>query len=145
MRHIWLSSPLLLVPGIRYCTRKYNVPTAAIGTLDQDRVANRLCQLKCILDAASFQGTTGDRWDLAQISQFAGSNLVAQGLNGLGGRANPHQSGFCDARGEIGVLGKEAVSGGGLLARPTLRRPRESLPDSGRSQQRSSHPGCRRK
>lgn len=32
MRHIWLSSPLLLVPGIRYCTRKYNVPTAAIGT-----------------------------------------------------------------------------------------------------------------
>lgn len=32
MRHNWLSSPLLLVPGIRYCTRKYNVPTAAIGT-----------------------------------------------------------------------------------------------------------------
>ena len=88
-----------------------SAPTAAIGALDQDRVANGVCQLECILDAASFQGTTGDRWDLARISQFAGSNLVPQCFDGLGGRANPHQSGFCDAGGEIGVLGKEAVSG----------------------------------
>ena len=87
-----------------------SAPTAAIGALDQDWVANRLCQLKCILDAAAFQGTTGDRWDLARISQFAGSNLVTQGLDSLGGRTNPHQAGFCDARGKIGVLGKEPVS-----------------------------------
>ncbi|BAS08059.1 calcium ion binding protein [Arthrobacter sp. Hiyo4] len=42
---------------------------------------------------------------------MAGLHLVAEGRNGLGGRADPGDAGRDDLGGELGVFGEEAVTG----------------------------------
>ena len=45
------------------------------------------------------------------LGHVAGRHLVAEPLDGLGGRADPDQAGVDDGARELGVLGEEAVAG----------------------------------
>ena len=62
---------------------------AAIGALDEDRVANFVGQRNGVLGIRSLKRLTGDGWDIARICKRSSADLIAQGIDGLGRRTNP--------------------------------------------------------
>ena len=93
---------------------------AAIGALDENRVANFVGQCNGVLGFRSLKRLSGDGWNIARIRKGSRANFVAQGIDGLGRRTNPDQSGFLHAGSKVGVLRKESISrvngaGTGLL------------------------------
>ncbi|CAM5610442.1 hypothetical protein SNARM312S_06594 [Streptomyces narbonensis] len=84
---------------------------AAEGGLDRDGQAVFLRERHDLFGAGDRVGGAGDQRGAGALGDVTGRHLVAQVADGLRRRADPDQARVQDRLRELGVLGKEAVSG----------------------------------
>ena len=84
---------------------------AAVRRLDGDRQAVLVGEREDLVGAADRVGGAGDQRGAGLLGDVPGLDLVAEGVDRLGRRADPDQAGVDDGLGEGGVLGEEAVAG----------------------------------
>ena len=84
---------------------------AAVGRLDRDRDAVLLGEGDDLVGVVDRLLGAGDQRGAGPLGDVAGLDLVAEGVDGRRGRADPGEPGVDDRLGEAGVLGEEAVAG----------------------------------
>ena len=86
-------------------------PAAAVGGLDRDRQAVLCDEGEHVVGAGHRTGRARRERRADLLGDVTGGDLVAEGLDGLGARADPDEPGADDGAREVGVLGEEPVAG----------------------------------